>query len=355
MVVTKRVLVCTDFLFPAYFGGSARFASDLVHGLECNKVSVSIISRPAGGDYSGITDKTKHSQTLTYNPFRILLSNFSSFDLIVSHHPLFALIPAIFRRKKLVYFFHGPFADEYLSKAKSKRLGYWVRYLVERFVLSRAQSIIVLSSYMQKKLPYGVHYKTQIRGPIHKLKQLQNINVQSKPRSKLKILTVRRLTPRTGVEELCEMISKFQNVTLTVVGNGELLPQLKRKYGKFINFVGKVDEDSLQYIYEKHDVVVLPSIDLEGFGLVILEALSFGVPLLVTKTSGGAYDFLKSSGIRYFLDFSEKEELFLEKVSNIQKNYCESKVRDSLSLSFHDSYSEKYTSRFLNDYFSNAS
>ena len=44
--------------------------------------------------------------------------------------------------------------------------------------------------------------------------------------------------------------------------------------------------------YKSSDLFILPSIDLEGFGLVVLEALASGIPVMATKTSGGAADFL---------------------------------------------------------------
>ena len=44
-------------------------------------------------------------------------------------------------------------------------------------------------------------------------------------------------------------------------------------------------------MYRECDVVILPSLDLEGFGLIVLEALAAGKPILATKLQVVLFDF----------------------------------------------------------------
>lgn len=51
-------------------------------------------------------------------------------------------------------------------------------------------------------------------------------------------------------------------------------------------FHGRIDHDKLREAYQAIDVLVVPSIYLEVFGLVVLEALSAGIPVIVSKSGG---------------------------------------------------------------------
>jgi D-inositol-3-phosphate glycosyltransferase len=53
-------------------------------------------------------------------------------------------------------------------------------------------------------------------------------------------------------------------------------------------FLGKRDQDTLQYYYSAADVVVVPS-HYESFGLVALEAMACATPVVASETGGLAY------------------------------------------------------------------
>ena len=106
-------------------------------------------------------------------------------------------------------------------------------------------------------------------------------------------LTVRRLVDRTGVDVLIKAFSKIQlnrNVFLVIVGSGSQINKLKslaRSKGiKNILFTGRVNETDLLMYYQMSDVFVLPSLSGEGFGLSLLEAMSSGLPCIVSSDGG---------------------------------------------------------------------
>jgi glycosyltransferase involved in cell wall biosynthesis len=104
-----------------------------------------------------------------------------------------------------------------------------------------------------------------------------------------------------GLENLITAIREVVKVTpdiyLVLGGDGPLkddLADLTRQLGveDFIRFVGFIPEGELPAYYRMADVFVLPTLELEGFGLVTLEALASGVPALGTPV-GGTVEILK--------------------------------------------------------------
>lgn len=78
-----------------------------------------------------------------------------------------------------------------------------------------------------------------------------------------------------------------------VVGDGHLLPDMRRRYPK-VHFAGRQEGDALVRHYASADVFVLPS-RTETFGLVLLEALACGVPVAALPVPG-PLDVIGDSG-----------------------------------------------------------
>jgi len=96
-----------------------------------------------------------------------------------------------------------------------------------------------------------------------------------------------------GVEYLLKSFAKLGNheAKLIIVGEGEL-----KKYYEFLSkklgirnktiFAGKVSDDDLPKYYSASDLLVLPSISVEMFGIVLVEAMSTGRPVISTELPG---------------------------------------------------------------------
>ncbi len=109
------------------------------------------------------------------------------------------------------------------------------------------------------------------------------------------LLFVGRLETIKGVEFLIQaipfIIKVFPQTTLTIVGEGSHQADLfkltqKLRLEEHIRFIGWVDNKDLDTYYEKASLVVVPSIWAETFGLVILEAMSAGRPVIGTNVGG---------------------------------------------------------------------
>lgn len=117
------------------------------------------------------------------------------------------------------------------------------------------------------------------------------------------LLSVGRLVPRKGVYWLIEevMPKLSDNDVLLVAGSGEDSERIERliqrlKLNDRVKMLGQVTNDELRRLYECADVFLMPNIpqpgNVEGFGIVVLEAASTGLPVAASRL-GGIIDALK--------------------------------------------------------------
>ena len=110
------------------------------------------------------------------------------------------------------------------------------------------------------------------------------------PADRFLLLTVRGLYPRMGLEALVEAVGALREalpLMLVVGGQGPLRTALEAQVGRMrlaghVRFAGHIAEADLPRYYQAADCFVLPTRALEGFGLVTVEALACGTPVLGT-------------------------------------------------------------------------
>lgn len=121
--------------------------------------------------------------------------------------------------------------------------------------------------------------------------------------SKHHLLYVGRLVPRKGLEELIDAMAilkvKHLPVQLSIIGTGReaYVRELKRRanrkrVSRIVHWLGRYAHGGLQSAYGLFGAVVMPS-RAESFGLVALEALAHGTPLVATQ-AGGLRHFVTS-------------------------------------------------------------
>lgn len=115
------------------------------------------------------------------------------------------------------------------------------------------------------------------------------------PRSFLAVC-VRRLVPRMGIEVLLDAWRQIAEElpggsTLMLVGEGPLSMELAERVrgeglaGR-VRLLGRVPDEELIELYRAADVAVVPTLSVEGFGLVVLEAAACGTPSIVSNVGG---------------------------------------------------------------------
>jgi glycogen(starch) synthase len=113
-----------------------------------------------------------------------------------------------------------------------------------------------------------------------------------------RLLYVGRIDDRKGIDTAIEALQALPHARLTVVGRGDRrhldeLHALAHRLGvaERVRFVDAVDRRLLARHYHDADVVVFPARWAEPFGLVPIEAMACGVPVVATGT-GGSAEFL---------------------------------------------------------------
>lgn len=226
-------------------------------------------------------------------------------DVIASHFALYAL-PALdkLRKRPMVTHFHGPWGDESAQDGAGK-LASKVRATVEKTVYSQARRIIVLSKAFSElvqrrylvepqriRIVPGCVDVDRFRPVMSKGEAREHLGL---PADRPILFSIRRLVARMGLAELIQAMRLIRHevpeVLLCIAGRGllkEALEEQVRDAGleDHVRFLGFVDDVKLPLYYRAADLNLLPSMALEGFGLVAAEGLAAGTPSLVTPVGG---------------------------------------------------------------------
>lgn len=234
-------------------------------------------------------------------------------DVLHVHQPLAAfgaLTSAAGRRLPSLYTFHSPAPLEYRTRRGTTDLhrgglaghaGTAALWLLERLSLSRATRVHVLSEFsaglVRKlyriprarivKIPAGVDLD-HFRPPADRMALRRELGL---PAGRPLLFTLRNLEPRMGLDNLLGAIPllrrRIPDVLLLIGGAGSLRRQLEALAASLhladhVKFLGFVADADLPRHYGVADAFVLPTRALEGFGLVTVEALACGTPVLGT-------------------------------------------------------------------------
>jgi phosphatidyl-myo-inositol dimannoside synthase len=137
------------------------------------------------------------------------------------------------------------------------------------------------------------------------------------------ILSVGNLVARKGhdtvIRALPRLLESVQNVTYLVVGDGPYRAELENLaaamgVGGRVNFAGRLPDDRLPEVYALSDIFTMPSrerleeCDVEGFGLVFLEASACAKPIVAGR-SGGTSDAVVNEVTGLLVDPQDPEAL----------------------------------------------
>ena len=113
-----------------------------------------------------------------------------------------------------------------------------------------------------------------------------------------KLLFVGQLVPRKGVSQLLHALASLDvpKLHLTVAGSGPDRPDLEAMTSALglegrVRFIGFVDQTELPGLYASHDLFVFPTLR-DTFGVVTLEAMAAGLPVVASTCAGSTSDFI---------------------------------------------------------------
>jgi len=172
-----------------------------------------------------------------------------------------------------------------------------VIYQRERAGLLRADHVIAVSGYTKQLLSseYGIpsdNISVLHNGTFNLATSIATRRLDHHPL----VLFLGRLTVQKGVPYFLKAARQIANVQpdvrFVVAGEGYLLPELTRMAYDFgladrVLFAGRVSQGEAIALYKRADCFVMPSVS-EPFGLVALEAIENGAPVVLSKQSGAS-------------------------------------------------------------------
>jgi len=204
-----------------------------------------------------------------------------------------------------------------------------IRKILAKYVLKRADAIRAVSERLKKQLigDFRVKEDKITVVPIYVnvgVVETQGIASAEDKNKNFIFLTIGRLVPVKNIEmqirAMANLKEKFKNIELWIVGEGPERKNLKFKIKNLkleenVKLLGY--KDDLTKFYSTADSFLLTS-DYEGYGMVIVEAASYGLPIIMTDV-GCAGEFIKNNenGI---VVLTKDEEALEEKMEELIKN-----------------------------------
>ncbi|HBB67631.1 MAG: hypothetical protein A2X28_06065 [Elusimicrobia bacterium GWA2_56_46] len=343
------ILAGTDIVPEDDEGGSGRVAWETARRLAAKGHRLSVLTKGTAGKTDFETVDGVELYRYRGSPVKFLaavkriIQRHGKIDVLDLHHPYTAfLAQRALGGVPALYNFHSPWAEEYAIRAGDlgfgpgrKILGCFFRKLLERSALKSSKVILNASRFMADRLmaahglasriiPLGVDTgKFFPASDAAALRKKLGI-----PGDSFVVFTVRNLVTRMGLENLVEAavsVAKKEPKALFIIGGrGYLREKLERMAAAAglsgrVRFTGYIPDDELPLYYQSADLFVLPTRLLEGFGLVTLEALSCGTPVLATPVAANL-EVLGAFGKEFLLK-NESPEAIAEGITDFMSAY----------------------------------
>ncbi len=280
--------------------------------------------------------------------------NFNEFDLVISvtseaakgiitkpqtKHICYCLTPTRYLWSGYAEYFKNPLL-KFFSMPVVWYLKFW-----DKIACSRPDKFIAISKEVKTRIEkyYGresavVYPPAEIQNPI----EIQNSE-------KIKddyFLIVSRLVSYKKIDLAIKAFNELK-LSLKIVGVGSEEGSLKKIAGSTIEFLGNLTDKELVRYYSGCRALVFPGI--EDFGLTILEAQSFGKPVIAFK-GGGALETIIEGKTGIFFDESNVESLIktIKQFSDlkINSNDC---FKQAEKFSFNQ-FKRQFTEEILNQF-----
>lgn len=300
--------------FPEQAGGLNRYYLDLIRHLPDAGVGVTglvagseRVAAGSGGTVRAFApircDIATRLQAVRAETRRALAQSPAS--LFVSHFALYAA-PCLdlLGKQPFVVHFHGPWADEGRAEGASRVIAQ-IKHWLEHQVYRRAPRFIVLSrafgQVLERRHGVAPDRIRVIAGGVDTarfdppLSRSQAREQLGWPTNRPIALVVRRLVRRMGLEDLIAAVKlarwEVPELLVLIAGAGPLAAELEARVQaegltQHVQLIGFLPDAQLPLAYRAADISIVPSVALEGFGLIVGESLAAGTPVLVTAVGG---------------------------------------------------------------------
>ncbi|MFQ1927526.1 glycosyltransferase [Aeromonas veronii] len=304
--------------YPPYFGGIENVAYDLVEGVNKDEIQCDVIC-------SNDTNESQIDQVGNYSVFRVarlaeifstpicisMISKFlnivKTYDIIHLHHPnpfaslsLFLALPFI-KNKKLIVHWHSDIVKQKKLKC--------IFFPLQKVMLHRADLIVATSEpylFSSKDLQPYLLKSIVIPIGVESLVDMVNFDqvkeIKCLYKDKFIVFSLGRHVYYKGFQYLLDAAKELSESTVILIGgDGPLTNELKafvqdNNLQHKVFFLGKIPSEKLASYFYASDLFCLPSIEKsEAFGVVQIEAMSLGKPIVSTHIEGSGVSWVNKN------------------------------------------------------------
>jgi glycosyltransferase involved in cell wall biosynthesis len=298
-------------VFPPYRGGMGTVAYHQARALAAAGVEVTVFTphdpvprlRPAGVEVVELAPLFSRGNAACLPQ---VVARAGRFDLLHLHYPFFGTAEPLAARR----FFGGPrlvlqYQMDVVGVHWKASLFEWHRRSLLPIILRAADAIVVTSndyaasSFLAPRLAALQHKLSVIPAGVDlgafspngdRLAARHKLGLGDAP-TVFFLARLDRAHYFKGLHLLIDAVARLPDAVLVVGGDGEWRPQYQARahasLGARARFIGDVPDEALPTFYRAADVVALPSVDrTEAFGLVLLEALACGTPVVASRLPG---------------------------------------------------------------------
>lgn len=321
-----RVLHLGKF-FPPHPGGIERFVADLAAAQAAQGMAVRVLAHAEPGTWRSrhfragdveVDLAACHGQ-FVYAPVspafpRLLARAIREFrpDVLHIHVPntsaFWALLSPAARRLPWIVHWHADIPLD--SRRRALRMAYRLYKPWEQALLRRARAVIATSQAYADSSAALAPWKEKVHAIPLGLPDAafaRTAHSVEWPAPGLRLLGVGRLSYFKGFDVLLRALAQVPEASLVLIGGGECDASLRALARELdiesrVRFTGRLDMDAagqafLESAYASADVFCLPSTErAESFGIVLLEAMRAGLPVVASDIPGSGVGFVVRDG-----------------------------------------------------------
>jgi glycosyltransferase involved in cell wall biosynthesis len=213
-------------------------------------------------------------------------------DIIHSHFTDISAISTILKKR-----FHLPLViTEHSSHLDNEILNHKTLFYAQR-AYYKADRIIAVSTSLKNRIHQ--HFNTDCT-VIPNIVDVQSFKLNRIPHPNFSLISVGNLNYKKGFDILIQAIAetKCKSIHVLIIGNGPLAKDLQKLVNALnlqgqIRLLGKKSREEINELMAISDAFVLAS-RIETFGVVLIEAMLAGLPVITTRC-GGPEDFVNNN------------------------------------------------------------
>ncbi|RDU72128.1 glycosyltransferase [Helicobacter brantae] len=328
-----RILQFGKF-YPPVLGGIEKVMQDLCDGLRQREIICDVLCSNSTNHYQEDTTPYGAKIYRTASLGKIASTSISpqmiiklkelidNYDIIHIHLPdpmaTLALFLSNHKNKKIIIHWHSDIINQKFLLNFFLPLQSWILNRADK-IIATSEKYILESPYLQRHkkkcvcIPIGIDFPTPTPLPTKQ----SNI-----------ILSVGRLVPLKGFEYLIKSALYLpKHFQIHIIGDGK--PHYKLQLQTLINslklqdrvfLLGAKSQEKLKTFYQQANCFVLPSLQ-ESYGIVLLEAMASGLPLVCTKLSPSGSDWINQDRRTGFVVPPKDPQAITQAILKIQEEY----------------------------------